>query len=107
MWLVTIIGSSIAACIIIISYFLNSSVQQATIAIGFAFVIIPYCIARSLSEWKKEKAENKLPNSQTSYQEETKKCPNCAEVVANKALNCILCDHQFDLEEIQKQGVAK
>ena len=103
MWIITIIGSFLGALIILISLSLNLALQQTTAAIGIAFAIIPYCMARSLSELKKEKEKNKSPYSQTYYQRERKKCPKCGEIVADEALNCIFCDHEFDLEEIVRQ----
>ena len=103
MWIVTIIGSCIGAFIIIISFILNLAVQKGATAIGISLAVIPYCIARSVTELKKKKNDNKLVNPQTFYQKETKKCPKCAEVVAKRALNCIFCGHKFDWEEILKQ----
>ena len=103
MWTVTIIGSCIGAIIILTSLSLNSAVQQATAAIGISFAIIPYCIARSLSELNKEKDKNKLLYSQAYHQRENKRCPKCGEIIAKEALNCIFCDHEFGLKEILRQ----
>jgi predicted RNA-binding Zn-ribbon protein involved in translation (DUF1610 family) len=100
MWIIALICSCAGALIILTSFFYKTAVQQTTVvAIGIAVTVIPYCIVRSLTEIINEKKRKKVMYSQTRYQRETKKCPECGEDILNKALSCIFCGHKYNLDD--------
>jgi predicted RNA-binding Zn-ribbon protein involved in translation (DUF1610 family) len=52
-----------------------------------------------MTEITNEKKTKKVMYSQTRYQRETKKCPECGEDILNKALSCIFCGHKYNLDD--------
>lgn len=102
MWVITLIFSCVGALIFLTSFFYKSAEQQtASAVIGIAFAVIPYCIARSLSKLITRR-NNKSIYSQTQSLREIKKCPECGEIILNKAISCIFCGHKFNLDDIKR-----
>ncbi|MDR2196266.1 MAG: hypothetical protein LBE50_06775 [Gallionellaceae bacterium] len=56
LWIITVVGSVLGGLMALIGIFASKSAPQeaAAAAMGLALAVIPYCLARAVSEMKQE-----------------------------------------------------
>ena len=91
LWVLTIVGSLLGGFIVFLGVFATNGAPQeaAAAAIGVACAVIPYCIARAVSELSEPVESDKKLSMGLAP------CPDCAKPVSLEAAICPRCGRLF------------